>query len=136
MVLLKKADKDALVLSALEAIKLYRYIPINDQFKKAGALSTTSETLTSDYFKTGYLYIIQTICCYELGTGIPQIKLGIQEGNTKFAYEIGTPANAEDSIEYIGQLIVREGAKIYADFEGCTAADAIYMNINGYRVKK
>lgn len=127
-------EKNTLILAALEQIRLYQYIPFDIQVRKEGSLNTTLETLESDDLKLGWLYIVQTITCIELGSGTPQIKIGLKTETTKRIYESGTPANAEDSIEYVGQLFVGEKKKIYADFESCTEADTIEMNINGYRI--
>lgn len=129
-------DKEMLIKAASDAIKVYRYEPINEQYKKIGSLDTTLETLLSERFDPGYIYIIQNICCWAQGTGTPQIKIGIYDGVTKFPYIVRTIANAEDSAEYIGQLIVIEGRKVYVDFENAVAGDTAYLNINGYRIKK
>jgi len=128
-------EKNYLVLSALETIRLYQYMPFNLRYFKPPSLSITLETLYSDYFKEGYLHIVQSICAVEIGAGTPQIKIGINDRGTKLIFTSGTPAAAENSVDYIGQLLVPGGCRIFADFEGATATDTAYLYINGYRIR-
>jgi len=128
-------EEQYLVLAALETIRLYDYMPFSLRFFKAAGLDTSSQPIYSDYFKTGYLYIIQGICAIETPTGKPQIKIGIEIGGTKYIFTSGTVANAEDSVDYVGQLLVRENQRVFADFEGATANDTANLYINGYRVR-
>ena len=128
-------EKNYLVLAALETIRLFQYEPFDLHYSKVGGLNETSEILYSEFFKPGYLYVIQNVCAIEEGAAKPQIKLGIYDEATYHFYMSATPANAEDSVEYIGQLLVGEHRRIFAEFEGATAAETILLNINGYRIK-
>jgi len=129
-------EKGALVLAALETIRLYGYEVVNLKYEKIGGLNASSETLFSDYFRQEYLYIIQTVCAIEIGAGTPQIKLGVDESGNRFIYECGTIEYAEDSLTFVGQLLVGPHDRIYATFEGATAGDTAQLTINGYRVKR
>ena len=135
MMELTQKEKNYLVLAALETIRMYQYEPINIQIKKVGSLDGTSQLLYSPFFDPGYLYVIQNICALVTGTGKPQTKIGIYDGATYFFYESATPAAAEDSVEYVGQLLVGEHRRIFAEFEGATTTDTVELNINGYRIK-
>jgi hypothetical protein len=133
---LPKTPEEIQVLANLLTIQQFGYEVVNLQYIKIGSLSTSSETLKSERFEAGYVYFIQSIVAVEMGTGTPQIKIGILRDPIKFQFRCGTVVAAEDSIDYIGQLLVGEGSQIYADFEVCVAGDTIYLNINGYRLKK
>jgi len=129
-------DRNVQTLANLETIRVNQFVPFNLHYQKAGSLDTTSQDLDSDVFEAGYIYIITSICAWCDGTGTPQIHLGIVDGATFFRYEVATVGNAEDSVEYVGQLMCKETDKIRARFEGATANDTAHLYINGYKIRR
>lgn len=136
MLMIFGSDKEILIKTAEEAFKLYMYEPLLMQVKKTGSLDNTAETLKSDRFDAGYIYVIQSVLAWCDGSGTPQIFIGITNSGNRYPFKIATIANAEDSVEYVGQLIVHETHQIYVTFEGATTGDTAYLNINGYRIKR
>lgn len=124
------------ILADLETIRVNQFEILQDFVQQAGSLDTTSEKLQFDRFDPGYVYIITNIVAIEVGTGTPQIKIGATIGSTDYIFESATVSNAEDSVEYIGQLMLKEGDKVYATFEGATAADTAQVFLNGYRIRR
>lgn len=132
----KKRLDTTLYMAALYSIRVNQFEPFNISVRKTGSLDTTSQRLETKPLETGWVYIITTITAYEEGTGTPQIKIGIRDGVTDFVFESSTAGNAEDSVEYVGQLMAKETDKIFALFENATAADTAYLFINGYKIKR
>lgn len=123
-------------LANLETIRVNQFVPFNLHYQKIGSINTSSETLQTDLFDVGYLYVITGITAVEIGSGTPQIKVGIKDGATDFIYESSTVGNAEDSVEYVGQLMCKELDRIFATFEGATATDNIHLFVNGYKIRR
>jgi len=123
-------------LAALETIRVNQFMPFNLHEVKSGSVDTSSETLYLDAFEPGYIYVITSISAVEIGSGTPQIKIGVRDGVTNFIYESATVGNAEDSVEYVGQLMCKETDKIFATFESATASDTIHIFVNGYKIKR
>ncbi|GAH36385.1 unnamed protein product, partial [marine sediment metagenome] len=47
-----------------------------------------------------------------------------------------TTANDGDSVEYVGQLMLKETDKVYADFRSCGLTDHLYVALNGYKIRR
>lgn len=124
------------VLANLEMIRVNQFQIIQDMKEKVASLSVTSERLEFEQLEAGFVYVITNIIAVELGVGTPQVKIGAKLGATDQIYESATVGNAEDSVEYIGQIFLKEGDKIFAIFEGATAADTAQVVINGYKIRR
>jgi len=135
MVEKEKLDR-ALYIAALHSIRVNQFEPFNISVKKAGSLNAISQRLETGHLETGWLYVITTITAYEEGAGTPQIKVGLRDGETDFIFESGTVGNAEDTVEYVGQLMAKETDRIFALFEGATITDTVYLFVNGYKIKR
>lgn len=124
------------VLAALETIRLNQFIPFNLHVEKHAGSGTTSQYLYTDRFDTGYIYIITSISARDEDDAAHQICLGVQDGATHFVYESATVANAGDSVLYVGQLMAKEGDRVFAEFRSIGAGDDIHLFVNGYKIRR
>jgi len=123
-------------LANLEAIRVNQFQIIQDFKEKVGSLNTTSERLDFKQFESGFVYIITQITAIETGTGTPQIIIGAKVGGTDHIFESATIGNAEDSVEFVGQIFLKETDRIFVDFQSAVSADTIRVYLNGYKIRR
>ena len=123
-------------LANLQMIRVNDFQIFQEFKEKIGSLDTTSEQIFFDQFKVGWVYIITHISAVEIGTGTPQIKIGASISGKDFIFESATVGNAEDSVEYVGQLMLKEGDKVFADFESATVGDTATIFMIGYKIRR
>ena len=117
-------------------------IRVNDfqiiQEFKAGpsTVNTTSETIKLDAFRPGWVYVITHIGGINVTDSGGQIRLGYIDGTTKVILESSTYSAAGDSVEYVGQLMLKEGDQIFGEFRGAGASDVLQLNLNGYKIRR
>ncbi len=128
--------KNVHFLADLESIRVNQFQIIQESKEKIGSLSTTLETLKFDRFDPGFVYIITHISAIELGTGTPAIKIGVTFETRDHILESATIGNAEDSVEYVGQVFLKEGDVLFASFKTAVAGDTIQVFLNGYRIRR
>ena len=129
-------EKNIHVLANLEAIRVNQFIPFNLTKVMTTGINTTSQKLIFDVFEPGYIYIITSICGIDVDDAAHQIRIGVIDGVTDLVYESATVANAGDSVEYIGQLMLKETDKVYVEFWTVGATDTIRANMNGYKIRR
>ncbi len=134
--LLQEEAENYKVLAALETIRVNQFIPFNLHVQKLSGSDTTSQYLYTDQFEPGYVYIVVSITGMDNTDAAHQIKVGIKDGATHFAYNSGTVANIGDSIDYVGQLMCKETDKIFAEFRSIGASDEIHLFVNGYKIRR
>ena len=120
----------------LETIRINRWEMHDEHEQKVAGLDTTTQNLDTKKLKGSYIYIINNITGVEDGTKPTAIRIGFVRGSHFHRLTIQTPAANNDSVEYIGQVILREGDRIRAQFWGATAADTIHLYANGYKIRK
>jgi len=120
----------------LETVRINRWRFYEDRTKKIGSVDTTAEDLDLEQLEPGWIYAINNICAYETPTGTPQVKLGFVREHQFHRLTSQTVAAAENSVDYLGQILLMEGDKIRARFENATAADTIYLFANGYKIRR
>jgi len=123
-------------LADLETIRVNQFIPFNLTKVMTSGINTTSQKLIFDVFEPGYVYIITSICGIDVDDAAHQIRIGVIDGVTDLVYESATVANAGDSIEYIGQLMLKETDKVFVEFWAVGATDTIRANMNGYKIRR
>jgi len=120
----------------LETVRINRWRFYEDRTKKIGSVNETAEDLDLDVLEPGWIYAINNICAYETPTGTPQVKLGFVREHQFHRLTSQTVAAAENSVDYLGQILLMEGDKIRARFEGATTTDTIYLFANGYKIRR
>lgn len=120
----------------LETIRINRWEMHDEHEQKVAGLDTTTQNLDTKKLRGSYIYIINNITGVEEGTKPTTIRLGFVRGSHFNRLTIQTPANNNDSVEYVGQVILREGDRVRAQFKGATAADTIHLYANGYKIRK
>jgi len=120
----------------LETIRINRWRMYEDRAENTGTLDTTSQTLDLRVLTPGWIYVINNITFIETGTGTPQVKIGFFREHHHHILTCQTVATAENSVDYVGQAVLKEGDIIRAIAESATAADSIYLYANGYKIKR
>lgn len=128
---------DAVAYAAdLDILNVNRWRHYEDRNKKIGSVSGTAENLDLEQLEPGWIYVVNNICAYEATAGSPQIKIGFVREHQFHRLTSQTVALAENSVDYVGQVILREGDKIRARFENATTTDTIYLFANGYKIRR
>ncbi len=124
------------LLANLETIRVNQFHIFNLHVEKHAGSDTTSQYLYTPKFEVGWVYIITSICARDEDDGAYQLILGVKDGATNFVYQSSTVANAGDSVEYVGQLMCKEGDQLFAEFRSIAAGDDIHLFVNGYKIRR
>lgn len=122
-------------LAHLETIRNARIEPLMLRVNKKAGLDTTSEIIYLPKLNPDRIHVITNICCIELGTGTPQIFLGIMSKGEKFYLFSDTVATAQDSVTWSGNAILLHVDQIFAELKGATAAEEAILTANGYSMR-
>jgi hypothetical protein len=120
----------------LETIRINRWHMFDAHEKKVGSLDTTTQNIDHDMLQSGWVYVVTNITALETGTKPTTISIGYVRGATYHILTKQTPANNNDSVEYVGQVILREHDKVRACFKGATEGDTAEVFINGYQIRR
>lgn len=102
---------------------------------KKAALDTSSEVIKLPKLRPDRIHVITNICLVEIGSGTPQVFLGIMSGGTKYYLFSDTVTTAEDSVTWAGQAIALEGDEVFAELQSATAADEAVLTAMGYSMR-
>ena len=128
--------KDRLrALADLERIRAARIEPLLLRTNKKAGLSETSEVIKLPKLRPGRIHVITNICFIEIGTGTPQVFLGILSKDEKYYLFSDTVATAEDSVNWSGQAIALEFDEVFAEAQDAEATDEIILVANGYSMR-
>lgn len=120
----------------LETIRINRWHMFDIHEKKVEGLDTSSQNLDHDMLQSGWVYVVTNITALETGTKADRVTIGYVRGATFHILTKQTPQNNDDSVDYVGQVILREHDKLRANFEGATANDTIELFANGYKIRR
>ena len=120
------------ILANLERIRATRIEPLKLRTNKKAGLDTTSEVIKLPKLRPDRIHVITNICFIEIGSGTPQVFLGILAGSEKYYLYSKTVTTAEDSITWAGQAIALASDEVFAEAQSATAADEIVLTANGY----
>lgn len=123
------------LLADLERIRSARIEPLKIRVNIEAGLDTSSEIVKSPKLRPDRIHVITNICLIELGTGTPQVFLGIISRGEKYYLYSKTISTAEDSVTWAGQAIALELDQIFAELQGATAADEAVLTANGYSMR-
>jgi len=132
-------DQNVQTLANLEAIRVNQFEPFNLFVFRDGnftANNVISQRVQFPVFEPGFVYVITSVCGHDPDDAAHQIQIGIVDGVTDCVYQSATIANADDSVEYVGQLMCKETDKIYVDFLAVGATDSLHISMNGYRIRR
>jgi len=120
----------------LETIRINRWRLYETWKRKIGSLDTTSQDLDTGRLSPGWIYVITNITALEEGTKPTLVQIGYVRTGHFIRLTSQTPSNNNDSVDYVGQVILHEGDIIRARFKGATASDTIYLYVNGYKIRR
>lgn len=87
----------------------------------------------SPILKSGWIYTVTNIVAYSLGGDVTQAALGYVSAERFWIMKKRSAQDPYETVEYNGELCLKEGDRIRVDFENTTAGDALYVFINGYQ---
>jgi len=90
-------------------------------------------TLQTDLLKPGWLYTVTNIVAYNKGSGVTQAALGYESAGCFWIMKKRSAQDPYETVEYNGELTLKESDRIRVDFVNTTAGDPLYVFINGYR---
>ena len=122
-------------LANLEQIRAARIEPLLLRTNLKGDISGTSELIKLPKLRPGRIHVITNICFVEIGTGTPQVFLGILARNVKYYLFSDTVTTAEDSVNWGGQAIALGGNEIFAEAQGASDAEDLILTANGYSMR-
>ena len=134
--LISEKRKEAVAYAAaLETIRINRWRKYDDYAVKVGSLNTTTQNIDAEPVEHGWITVITNIVGLETGTKATTVALGYESAGKFHIMTKKTPANNNDSVEYVGQIILTEGDIPRAEFKGATAGDTAELFVNGYKIR-
>jgi len=121
--------------SHLETIRINRWRPWDEWNRKIGSLDTTTQNLDVTLLEPDSIYVMTNLTGLGTGTKPTTVALGYIRTDKFMILTKQTPANNNDSVDYVGQVILREGDMLRAEFKGATEGDTIELFANGYYIK-
>lgn len=122
-------------LANLERIRSARIEPLMLQKQLKGDTDATSEIMLLPKLRPGRIHVITNICVIEIGSGTPQVFLGILSKGEKYYVFSDTVATAEDSVTWSGQIIAAEFDEIFAELQGATDECLTTLTAFGYSMR-
>lgn len=119
----------------LETIRINRWRKYQDYNKKVASLDTSTQNMDAKPVKHGWIHVITNIVGLETGTKPTTVALGYVSAGKFHIMTKETPANNNDSVSYVGQIILTEGDIPRAEFKGATAGDTAELFVNGYKIR-
>lgn len=130
----EKRKQAAAYAADLETIRINRWRPWDEWEQKVGGLNTVTQNLDTKQLKTGKVYVMTNLVGLETGTKPTTVTLGYVRTARFYVLTKQTPTNNNDSVDYVGQVILIEGDRIRCQFAGATAVDTIELFANGYEI--
>jgi len=123
-------------LADLEAIRLNQFQIIQEFVQLSSGIDATSQKVELKPLEPGFVYVITSIVGINTTDAAHQVRVGYVDGATDVVLESATVANIGDSVSFVGQVMLKEGDVIYAEFRGAGANDKMQLNVNGYRIRR
>ena len=90
-------------------------------------------TLQSSKLKPGWVYTITNLVAWVDGTSIAQVALGYVSAERFWIMKKRSAQNPFESVEYNGELVLKEGDRIQVTFFNTKATEKLYVYTNGYK---
>lgn len=105
-----------------------------DVYKKVdSAAGGTTQDLDSEILQPGWIYFLHNLVGLESGSGVTQCSLGYVSGATFMVMKKDSTDNPYQTVEFHGEIELKEGDIIRARFHGATATDRLEMFANGIK---
>lgn len=102
---------------------------IEDPTNAAGG----SVTLQSSKLKPGWTYFVTNICAYNSGSSVTQAAIGYVSAERFWIMKKRSAQDPYETVEFTGELCLKEGDRVRVDFENTTAGDPLYVFVNGWK---
>ena len=91
-------------------------------------------TLNSSAVPANRLWVIKFAAAYNTVSAITKISIGYDVSGVLWVNNVILGPAIDQPVVSNGEMILIEGNKVSAVFDGCVAGDDIYLAINGYRI--
>jgi len=82
----------------------------------------------------GEVHVIQNLVAYNIVSGITQIAVGAYKSSLA-VYAFSEYATTAGKVyTWTGNMVLKAGDRIFAQFFGCTAGDSIWITLDGYKM--
>jgi len=129
-------SKVAQYLANLETIRVNQFEIIQTFVQLSSGINTTSQKVKLKPLEPGFVYVITSIVGINTTDAAHQVRVGYIDGVTDVVLESATVANIGDSVSFVGQVMLKEGDVIYAEFRAAGSSDNLQLNVNGYRIRR
>lgn len=119
------ADIETLRHLTVDPVDFYVYLP--------AAGSSGTETLQTELLDPGFTYHIQNITAWNDGTNVTSVKIGFISGATFHVLKKRRAENPYETVEYVGEVTLREGSRVAAVFLNCAENDKLHLWASGFR---
>lgn len=89
--------------------------------------------MKSSLLKPGWIYTITNIVAYVIGSSVTQAAIGYESAARFWIMKKRSAQDPYETVEYVGELCLKEGDVIRVDFTNTTAGDDLYVFINGFK---
>lgn len=110
--------------------------PFEYYVKLDSAVGSGDEDLQTDKLKPGWEYHVTNICAWEEGTGLPQCSLGYLSGSTFMLMKKDSVDSPFQTVNYVGDIILKETDRIMTRFNNTDATDTLHMYVNGWKRRR
>lgn len=124
------------ILANLETIRVNQFELFQRFETKTSGSDTTAQKLKIKPLESGFVYIITSITAIDISDAAYQVRIGFINGSTDNVVKSSTVSAMGDSVDFVGQLLLKEGDVIFAEFRAIGANDVIQINVNGYRIRR
>ena len=126
--------KNAELIANLLTIKMNNWIPWYIT-KKAVLSDTTAEKMYSDMVRPGRITVLTHVSAKEATNTPTTIEISVERGGETLVLNRDTPAAADRSIDWDGQVLLSEGDRVKVTFYGGTSTNVIDISVSGYEIK-
>jgi hypothetical protein len=119
----------------LEFLNYLNTEPFEFYVKVDSASGADPQDLDTTHLQPGWIYFLHNIIGLESGSGITQCSLGYVSGGTFMVMKKESTDNPYQTVEFHGQIVLKQGDQIRARFHGATATDKLELFANGIKRK-
>lgn len=91
------------------------------------------DDVDTELLESGYVYHLHNLVGYNAGTSITQCSLGYVSGDTFMIMRKRSADNPFETVEYVGDIVLKPTDKIRIRFHNAANEDKLYLFANGIR---